>query len=163
MKAFLFLYTVSLLFACRQRLTHSEKTAADSSTTIKEIKRVAPAIQDSPVISLLQTDSGNIIQFTDATYAQQYSSYLPGAGKHVYASILMQKDEILHAFIKPTPDGCNIRFNQTVAANGKLDGPYGRTLEYKASSKGPVTLVIGHNLMAEGVDSCNFTIVVSKE
>ena len=52
----------------------------------------------------------------------------------------------------------NIRFNQIKTPDGKYDGPFGREISYKISSKGEVWLMIGKNLMADGKNTGRFSV-----
>ncbi|OBW42815.1 hypothetical protein AB670_00765 [Chryseobacterium sp. MOF25P] len=64
----------------------------------------------------------------------------------------------LKATIIPENNKMNIRFNQIKTPDGKYDGPFGRDISYKISSKGEVWLIIGKNLMAEGENSGHFSV-----
>lgn len=64
----------------------------------------------------------------------------------------------LKAIIIPENNKMNIRFNQIKTPDGKYDGPFGRDISYKISSKGEVWLIIGKNLMAEGENSGDFSV-----
>lgn len=68
------------------------------------------------------------------------------------------KKDQLKANIIPESNNMNIRFNQIKTPDGKYDGPFGREISYKISSKGEVWLMIGKNLMADGDNMGRFSV-----
>ncbi|REC53808.1 hypothetical protein DRF62_12200 [Chryseobacterium piscium] len=68
------------------------------------------------------------------------------------------KKDQLKADIVPESNNMNIRFNQIKTPDGKYDGPFGREISYKISSKGEVWLMIGKNLMADGENTGRFSV-----
>lgn len=44
----------------------------------------------------------------------------------------------------------NIRFNQIVMPDGKMDGPFGHEIYYKTPQKGSYMLIVGKDNMADG-------------
>ncbi len=164
--AFILAATV-LLLACKENKadnTNITSTVVDTTEVITPatVSRETGNTQVSD-IELLQTDSGTVIQFKAMKDSVQANAFLPAAGHHVYIRIRLEKAEKITASLLPSRWGCNIRFNQTIDANGSMDGPYGRSLSYRAKKSGWQTLVIGHNLMADGIDSCDFVVRIARE
>lgn len=61
------------------------------------------------------------------------------------------------------PQNRNLRFNQIKLPNGHFDGPFSQEIKnYKISSNGEVWLIIGKDLMAEGVTTGKFTVLLSE-
>lgn len=44
----------------------------------------------------------------------------------------------------------NIRFNQIIMPDGRMDGPFGHEIHYKTPQKGNYTLILGKDNMADG-------------
>lgn len=66
----------------------------------------------------------------------------------------------IKAQIESNEKDFNIRFNQIRLADGSLDGPFGKNIEYETPEDGEIWLVIGKNNMASGKSTGKFTVSI---
>lgn len=67
--------------------------------------------------------------------------------------------------VQLTPEGPdrNVRISQIEMPDGKTDGPFGRTMQYKTLKKGVYTLIIARSNMADGIVKGPVHIVIQKD
>ncbi len=56
----------------------------------------------------------------------------------------------------------NVRISQIEMPDGKTDGPFGRTMQYKTGKKGMYTLIIARSNMADGIVKGPVSIHIQK-
>ncbi|MCD2425997.1 hypothetical protein LQ567_24650 [Niabella pedocola] len=57
----------------------------------------------------------------------------------------------------------NVRISQIEMPDGKTDGPFGRTMQYKTLKKGVYTLIIARSNMADGIVKGPVGITIQKD
>ncbi|TDH27330.1 hypothetical protein EXU57_07010 [Segetibacter sp. 3557_3] len=150
-------FIASLLFA--SCTNGSEKITATDSP--------AGTMPDTPYIvagtpAIGKNDSTIAIQFEQGSNTAAITADLLN-GKPLSVLVNVNKGSKLMAVVKNVTPGLNLRINQLHTPSGSTDGPFGNRLDYKAADSGTYRIVVGSNLMAEGVTSGKFNMVIGVE
>lgn len=137
---------VLFLVACGSRETPPPKlTPADSLSNI---------VKDSlPVIATEEnaaTSTDSIIVLEMKGVKEELMTDIKADYQQIHVRVPVGKTQLLKAVVNPEGAERNIRISQIEMPDGKTDGPFERSLEYKTPKEGIYTLFFGRNNMADG-------------
>jgi hypothetical protein len=146
-----------LLSACGS--ADNKETITDSLDTNATVRTdsMVPDTTTIPQQATVMNDTLFKVSFTDSNQ-QEIKAHLKKDGPSIICHFTLVKPSSLVATIIPGKADCNIRINNIILPGNKTDGPFGREMKYSLPKKGEYKLVIGHNLMASGAESCDFVL-----
>ena len=127
--------------------------------------------QPSPLQTEGQEDKQPLPQNNDSTI---YVRFLPDSTATTMAATLQKNSPVnfyvdvqsgkkLKATLQLISPKLNARINQLFTPSGKADGPFGSQLDYPIIERGMYKIIVGRNLMAEGLPAGDFSLRVSVE
>jgi len=134
---------ITLAIACSNKSKVQSKQTVDSTVTQNNqltIDSVLDATNDSAVHLTIRSSDTSVVVFGKLKGPQQHLSvYVPvNAGSRLTAALV------------PVDSTANIRFAQVFYPGGKANGPFGKEISISLQQGGVCTLIVSHNLMAEG-------------
>lgn len=118
----------------------------------------------SPVSDTLSsrhiTADGRILAKLNERSEAEIKDSISGIGAHRTFIIEAQKGQTLKASVKPDSLPANIRINQIVSPSGKMDGPFGRDMEYELNEAGQWKIIVGESNMQGDDYKGRFTLYV---
>ena len=134
---------ITLAIACSNKNNVQSKQTEDSTVAQNSqltIDSVLDATNDSAVHLNFRSSDTSVVVFGKLKGPQQHLSvYVPvNAGTRLTAALV------------PVDATANIRFAQVFYPGGKANGPFGKEISIPLQQGGVCTLIVSHNLMAEG-------------
>ena len=111
----------------------------------------------------IQVDSVIQLSFAPGTNSVQVKGHLDKKGEPVICLLPVVQGKKLTASVIAENEKATIRFSQLYLPDGKSDGPFGQTLNYKLAQKGLYKILISPNKMAGDPASTDFVLNVKVE
>ena len=130
--------------------------ACGGNTTRTEQVATAPTTPTAPETTLTSSpidaraDSTITLNIPTGDSAVVLLGELKSLNQHITVIVPVQDKRKLTATLMPLDSLHNIRFSQLIYPDGKMDGPFGKSVAIATPQNGSYKLLITHNLMAEG-------------
>jgi biopolymer transport protein ExbD len=137
------LAVVALVFtACSGNNDEGESKQHDTLAVVDQ--------QPAELIIDARGDSVINLDFAAGDTAKTILAKLERNDQHITVVVPVQDKSKLTASLILLDTLQNIRFNQIIYPSGRSDGPFGKDISITTDENGNYTIIVAHNLMAEG-------------